>query len=171
MLKRPFNFWHISWSKIIFLKSKLFHFKKLDTILEMWHPVESETLNLEQRLFLFDVLFHNSYWVIISGKLILLNIACRWTASLCCDACILCWKKTISLVREFPLLTSLSLSVIFLKISAIVSMIHGITLNLCIGQNSGQNIEFREVFDVAVARAVAEMRILGIYRYFFSSPS
>lgn len=25
----------------------------------------------------------------------------------------------------------------------------------------GQNLDFREVFDVAVARAVAEMRVLG----------
>lgn len=33
--------------------------------------------------------------------------------------------------------------------------------NLFMGQNLGQNIGFREVFDVAVARAVAEMRILG----------
>lgn len=31
------------------------------------------------------------------------------------------------------------------------------------GQNLGQNIGFREVFDVAVARAVAEMRILAEY--------
>jgi len=32
---------------------------------------------------------------------------------------------------------------------------------LVIGQNLGQNVSFREKFDVAVARAVAEMRILG----------
>lgn len=36
-------------------------------------------------------------------------------------------------------------------------------LNLCIGQNLGQNLDFREGFDVAVARAVAEMRVLGKY--------
>lgn len=30
-----------------------------------------------------------------------------------------------------------------------------------IGQNFGQNPGFREIFDVAVARAVAEMRVLG----------
>lgn len=29
------------------------------------------------------------------------------------------------------------------------------------GQELGRNIDFREIFDVAVARAVAEMRILG----------
>lgn len=39
--------------------------------------------------------------------------------------------------------------------------------NLFMGQNLGQNIGFREVFDVAVARAVAEMRILGNYQYAF----
>lgn len=33
--------------------------------------------------------------------------------------------------------------------------------NLVIGQNLGQDLCFREKFDVAVARAVAEMRILG----------
>lgn len=33
--------------------------------------------------------------------------------------------------------------------------------NLVIGQNLGQDLCFREQFDVAVARAVAEMRILG----------
>jgi len=31
-----------------------------------------------------------------------------------------------------------------------------------VGQKVGQCLEFRELFDVAVARAVAEMRILGI---------
>lgn len=30
-------------------------------------------------------------------------------------------------------------------------------------QNLGQNIDFREGFDIAVARAVAEMRVLGMY--------
>ena len=39
--------------------------------------------------------------------------------------------------------------------------------NLFMGQNLGQDVGFREVFDVAVARAVAEMRILGIYQYTF----
>lgn len=34
-------------------------------------------------------------------------------------------------------------------------------LNLAIGQSLGKNASFREQFDVAVARAVAEMRILG----------
>ena len=38
-------------------------------------------------------------------------------------------------------------------------------LNIVIGQDVGQNIEFREVFDVSVARAVAEMRVLGMYRF------
>lgn len=37
---------------------------------------------------------------------------------------------------------------------------------LVIGQNLGQNLGFREVFDVAVARAVAEMRILGFWIVF-----
>lgn len=37
--------------------------------------------------------------------------------------------------------------------------------SIVIGQDVGQNIEFREVFDVSVARAVAEMRILGIYNF------
>lgn len=32
-----------------------------------------------------------------------------------------------------------------------------------IGQNLGQDSDFREKFDVAVARAVAEMRVLGNY--------
>lgn len=32
-----------------------------------------------------------------------------------------------------------------------------------IGQNAGQNVDFREVYDVAVARAVAELRILGLH--------
>lgn len=36
---------------------------------------------------------------------------------------------------------------------------------LFLGQDVGQNLEFREVFDVAVARAVAEMRILGTYNF------
>lgn len=36
-----------------------------------------------------------------------------------------------------------------------------ICLVLCIGQSLGQDPCFREQFDVAVARAVAEMRILG----------
>lgn len=35
--------------------------------------------------------------------------------------------------------------------------------DLCIGQNLGQNLVFREKFDIAVARAVAEMRVLGKY--------
>lgn len=35
--------------------------------------------------------------------------------------------------------------------------------DLCIGQNAGQNLDFRENFDIAVARAVAEMRVLGKY--------
>ncbi|KAI3726942.1 hypothetical protein L1987_66749 [Smallanthus sonchifolius] len=35
--------------------------------------------------------------------------------------------------------------------------------NLMLRQDVGQNLEFREVFDVAVARAVAEMRILAEY--------
>lgn len=34
-----------------------------------------------------------------------------------------------------------------------------------IGQDVGQNLDFREVFDVAVARAVAEMRVLGTYHF------
>lgn len=34
-------------------------------------------------------------------------------------------------------------------------------VHIFIGQNIGQNPGFREIFDVAVARAVAEMRILG----------
>jgi len=34
-------------------------------------------------------------------------------------------------------------------------------LNFGIGQKLGQDVSFRESFDVAVARAVAEMRILG----------
>ncbi|KAL9326476.1 hypothetical protein ACSQ67_007121 [Phaseolus vulgaris] len=38
-----------------------------------------------------------------------------------------------------------------------------ICLVLCIGQNLGHNPCFREQFDVAVARAVAEMRILAEY--------
>lgn len=33
--------------------------------------------------------------------------------------------------------------------------------NFVIGQNLGQDVCFREKYDVAVARAVAEMRILG----------
>lgn len=36
--------------------------------------------------------------------------------------------------------------------------------NLVIGQNLGQDQRFREKFDVAVARAVAEMRVLGNYK-------
>lgn len=35
--------------------------------------------------------------------------------------------------------------------------------SIVIGQEVGQNLEFREVFDVTVARAVAEMRILGTF--------
>lgn len=31
------------------------------------------------------------------------------------------------------------------------------------GQDLGQSLQFRECFDVAVARAVAEMRVLGFY--------
>lgn len=38
-------------------------------------------------------------------------------------------------------------------------------LNFVIGQDVGQNLEFREVFDVTVARAVAEMRILCTYHF------
>lgn len=37
-----------------------------------------------------------------------------------------------------------------------------------IEQNLGQNVSFREQFDVAVARAVAEMRVLGNYDEFLS---
>jgi hypothetical protein len=37
---------------------------------------------------------------------------------------------------------------------------------LAIGQNFGKKVSFREKFDVAVARAVAEMRILGNYNSF-----
>lgn len=33
--------------------------------------------------------------------------------------------------------------------------------NFAIGQNLGQDVCYREKYDVAVARAVAEMRILG----------
>lgn len=40
------------------------------------------------------------------------------------------------------------------------------SLILVIGQNLGRNVSFREKFDVAVARAVAEMRILGNYNNF-----
>lgn len=40
--------------------------------------------------------------------------------------------------------------------------------NLVIGQNLGQDLCFREQFDVAVARAVAEMRILGNLEKSFS---
>lgn len=32
---------------------------------------------------------------------------------------------------------------------------------VCLEQNLGQNLNFRETFDIAVARAVAEMRVLG----------
>lgn len=32
---------------------------------------------------------------------------------------------------------------------------------MVIGQNFGQTLEFRESFDIAVARAVAELRVLG----------
>lgn len=44
------------------------------------------------------------------------------------------------------------------------SQMHNIP-SIVIGQDMGQNVEFREVFDVTVARAVAEMRILGIYNF------
>ena len=37
------------------------------------------------------------------------------------------------------------------------------SLTVVIGQNLGQDSDFRETFDVAVARAVAEMRVLGNY--------
>lgn len=37
-----------------------------------------------------------------------------------------------------------------------------------VGQNVGQNLDFREHFDIAVARAVAEMRILGMILYLLS---
>lgn len=40
-------------------------------------------------------------------------------------------------------------------------------LNFGLGQKLGQDVSFRESFDVAVARAVAEMRILGKQRQFF----
>lgn len=36
-------------------------------------------------------------------------------------------------------------------------------VHIFVGQNFGQNSGFREIFDVAVARAVAEMRVLGKY--------
>lgn len=51
----------------------------------------------------------------------------------------------------------------FLPITVYLLMPENIscTLVLCIGQNLGQNLCYREKFDVAVARAVAEMRILG----------
>ncbi|KAG6382622.1 hypothetical protein SASPL_157700 [Salvia splendens] len=35
--------------------------------------------------------------------------------------------------------------------------------DLCIGQIVGRNLDCRENFDIAVARAVEEMRVLGIY--------
>lgn len=44
-------------------------------------------------------------------------------------------------------------------------------ISFIIGQDLGQNHCFREQFDVAVARAVAEMRILGNHKtqlYWFS---
>jgi 16S rRNA (guanine527-N7)-methyltransferase len=40
--------------------------------------------------------------------------------------------------------------------------------NLVIGQSLGQDLYFRERFDVAVARAVSEMRILGNLENFIS---
>lgn len=46
-----------------------------------------------------------------------------------------------------------------LTIYSFLSPLH--IANLVIGQNLGQDLCFREKFDVAVARAVAEMRILG----------
>jgi 16S rRNA (guanine527-N7)-methyltransferase len=39
-------------------------------------------------------------------------------------------------------------------------------MKLRIGQNVGQSPDFREGFDVAVARAVAELRILGLHSAF-----
>lgn len=40
-------------------------------------------------------------------------------------------------------------------------------VKLCIGQNVGQSPDFREGFDVAVARAVAELRILGLFSVYY----
>lgn len=40
-------------------------------------------------------------------------------------------------------------------------------VKLHIGQNVGQSPDFREGFDVAVARAVAELRILGLFSVYY----
>lgn len=40
-------------------------------------------------------------------------------------------------------------------------------MKLHIGQNVGQSPDFREGFDVAMARAVAELRILGLLSLYY----
>lgn len=46
-----------------------------------------------------------------------------------------------------------------------VSSYYHATFKSVIGQNAGQCLDFRESFDVAVARAVAEMRVLGMLMF------
>ena len=43
-----------------------------------------------------------------------------------------------------------------------------IYIMIFVGQAAGQNLDYRENFDIAVARAVAEMRVLGKYWYLIS---
>lgn len=59
------------------------------------------------------------------------------------------------------LLQLFTLKIIIIKYMLTIYLHLDYIANLVIGQNLGQSTCFREKFDVAVARAVAEMRVLG----------
>lgn len=59
------------------------------------------------------------------------------------------------------LLQLFTLKVIIIKYTLTIFLHLDYIANLVIGQNLGQSPCFREKYDVAVARAVAEMRVLG----------
>ena len=54
-----------------------------------------------------------------------------------------------------------NLGTLFILLTSYLFLAPLLIANLVIGQSLGQDLCFREKFDVAVARAVSEMRILG----------
>lgn len=51
--------------------------------------------------------------------------------------------------------------VLHLRSYCLIAYLIGVVFFFHVQQSIGQSIEFREAFDVAVARAVAELRVLG----------
>ncbi|KAL4189203.1 hypothetical protein AMTRI_Chr08g205810 [Amborella trichopoda] len=64
---------------------------------------------------------------------------------------------------HFTLLDSMHKRCLFLEHAIRVSGLLNVQVVCARAESVGQNVEFREAFDVAVARAVAEMRILAEY--------